>query len=203
MRWMRYDGCETDDPVDDDDWDERSAAGSVQGLQLAFAAWREIPANMVTLAGAFDNWKWCVRTEGLSEDEHPSDTDGDSDDDQDSNDAHSDTDGNAGDDQGSDDDGYSGDDQGSDGDGYSDDDQGSDDAADSGDADCKESIRDDGHQRMVFLEPLNSAGVLFHAQAMGISHVCNTSHVEAWLMIDTGLDLELMRESCMQRLLLR
>jgi hypothetical protein len=58
------------------------------------------------------------------------------------------TDGNAGDDQGSDDDGYSGDDQGSA------------DAADSGDDDCKESIRDDGHQRIVFLEPLNSAEIL-------------------------------------------
>jgi hypothetical protein len=113
MRWMRYDGCETDDSVDDDDWDERSAAGNVQGLQLAFAAWCEIPSKMVTFVSAFDNWKWCVRTEGLSEDEHPSDTDGDSDDDQDSDDAHSDTDVNAGDDQGSDDDGYSGDDQGS------------------------------------------------------------------------------------------
>jgi hypothetical protein len=110
---MRYDDCETDDSVDDDDWDERSAAGSVQGLQLPFAALREIPDKMVTLVSAFDNWKWCVRTEGLSEDEHPSDTDGDSDDDQDSDDAHSDTDVNAGDDQGSDDDGYSGDDQGS------------------------------------------------------------------------------------------
>jgi hypothetical protein len=64
---------------------------------------------MVTLAGVFDNWKWCVHTEGLSGDENPSDTDGDSHDDQDSDDAHSDTDGNAGDDQGSDDDGYSGD----------------------------------------------------------------------------------------------
>jgi hypothetical protein len=115
---------------------------------------------MVTIANAFDNWKWCVRTEGLSEDEHPSDTNCDSDDDQDSDDAHSDTHGNAGDDQGSDDDGYSGDDHGSDDDGYSGDDQGSDDPADSGDADCKESIRDDGHQCMVFLEPLNSAGVL-------------------------------------------
>jgi hypothetical protein len=31
MRWMRYDDCETDDSVDDDDWDEWSAAGSVQG----------------------------------------------------------------------------------------------------------------------------------------------------------------------------
>ncbi len=101
---------------------------------MAFAAWREIPVNMVTLftlAGAFDNRKWCVRTEGLSGD-----------------DAHSDTDGNSGDDQGSDDDGYSGDDQGSD------------DAADSGDDDFKEPITDDGHQRMVFLGPLNSAGVL-------------------------------------------
>jgi hypothetical protein len=240
MRWMRYDGCETGDSVDDDDWDERSAAGSVQGLQLTLTAWREIPVNMVTLAGAFDNWKWCVRTEGLSEDEDPSDTDGDSDDDQDSDDAHSDTDGNAGDDQCSDDDGYSGDDQGSDDDGYSGDDQGSDDAADSGEADCKESIRDDGHQRMVFLEPLNSAGVLtpeidefalppatspkrpldmraFEAQLRrfeACEQYCmlrqwafrtfrNTSHVETRLMIDTGLDLENMRESCMVRLLMR
>ncbi len=127
---MPYDDCETDDSVDDDDWDERSAAGSVQGLQLVFTVWCEIPVtdDLITVVSAFDNWKWCVRTEGLSEDEHPSDTDGDSDDDQDSDDAHSDTDGNAGDDQGSDDDGYSGDDQGSVDDGYSGDDQGSDDA---------------------------------------------------------------------------
>ncbi len=68
---MRYDVCETDDSVDDDDWDERSTAGSVQGLQLSFAAWREVPVNMVTLSGVFDNWKWCVRTEVLSEEEHP------------------------------------------------------------------------------------------------------------------------------------
>jgi hypothetical protein len=33
MLWMRYDDCETDDSVDDDDWDERSAAGSVQVLE--------------------------------------------------------------------------------------------------------------------------------------------------------------------------
>jgi hypothetical protein len=115
---MRYDGCETDDSIEADDWDERSAAGSVQGLQLVFAAWREIPANMITLAGAFENWKWCVRTEGLSGDENHSETDG-----------------------------YSGDDQDSDDDGYSGDDQGSDDAGDSGDDDLPEPIQDDGRQK--------------------------------------------------------
>ncbi len=133
MRWIRYDVFDTDDSVDDDDWDEGSAAGSVQGLQLSFVSWSEIPVNMITLGSAFDNLKWCVLTEGLSGDENPPDTDGDSENDQDSDDAHSDTDDNAGDDQGWDDDGYSGDNQGSDDDGYSGDDQGSDDAADSGD----------------------------------------------------------------------
>jgi hypothetical protein len=83
---MRYDDCETDDSIEADDGDERSSAGSVQGLQLVFAAWREIPANMITIAGAFANWKWCVRTEGLSEDENHSDDDGDSEEDQGSND---------------------------------------------------------------------------------------------------------------------
>jgi hypothetical protein len=142
-RWMCYDDCETDDSIEDDDWDERSVPGSVQGIQLVFETWREIPANMITLGGEFVNWKWCVRTEGLSENENHSDDDGDS-----------------GEDQGSDDDGYSGDGDSSDDahsedDGDSGDDQDSDHARDSGTDDFPETVKYDGHQQMVFLGPLN------------------------------------------------
>jgi hypothetical protein len=238
-RWMRYDGCETDDSIEADDWDERSAAGSVQGLQVVFAAWREIPANMIALAGAFANWKWCVRTEGLSEDEHHSDDDDDSEED-----------------QGSDDDGYPGNDDGSgdahsedgSGDAHSEDDGGSGDdqdsnhTGDSGSDDFPEPVQQDGHRQMVFVGPLDPARDLackiieftlplaspqkqpfdmtldaIEAQLQR-SKACrrycklkqwafrtfrNTSHVEARLIVDTGLDLEFMRESCMQRLLMR
>jgi hypothetical protein len=100
---------------------------------------------MITLAGAFDNRKWCVHTEGLSEHENHSDDDGDS-----------------GEDQGSDDDGYSGDGHGSDdahseADGDSGDDQDSDHAGDSGTDDFPEPIKYDGHKQMVFLGSLNAA----------------------------------------------
>ena len=132
----RCDGCETEDSIEADDWDERNTAGSVQGLQLVFAAWREIPANVVKLAGAFDNWKWCVRTAGLSEDENHSDNDGDSGEDHGSDDAHSETDRD------------------------SDDDQDADHAGDSGADDCPEPIKHDWHQQKVALGPLNPAGGL-------------------------------------------
>ncbi len=58
MRWMRYDGSETDDSIEADDWDEQSAAGSVQGLYLTFAAWREIHANMDTVEDPLVSSLW-------------------------------------------------------------------------------------------------------------------------------------------------
>ena len=77
-RWTRYDGNETSDEESSvtDDWDENSAAGSVQGLNGAFAAWRA----RNTIATIFAGWRWCVKIQSLAE----SDTDGNLDGGQDS-----------------------------------------------------------------------------------------------------------------------
>lgn len=89
-RWTRYDGYETSDDssASDNAGDEQSATGSVQGLLFVFAAWRAVTDNVGTLTRAFDRWKWCTRTAGLSDEESETanDTDGNSGYDQDSDD---------------------------------------------------------------------------------------------------------------------
>ena len=89
-RWTRYDGNETSDEESSaaDDWGENSAAGSVQGLQRAFAAWRA----RVTIATIFAGWRWCVNIRSLAESDTAGDLDGGQDSDSDNDDGPGDDD---------------------------------------------------------------------------------------------------------------